>query len=488
MLITIGSIGLQHGRSNTIKVPIITGTVIVSGSIIEGQTLTATAPTYIGIGTETWQWLRDGSPISGATSASYLQVAADVGHALVAHFAVTNSVGSAEASSAPTAAVEDVILNTFASGLNGFWLDAAASSRLYQLAGAGNVWTLPPSVTTGDFVGIAIDQHLPVWNGPAASLADVLAVQSNLVVNGDFATNSFSGWSTVAVGAATVDASTGKAVLTGGGSGNQSSINQVQTVSNGGYYYITADVVVSSGNIGVFIGSAIGAADRAGGSTGINRSLQAIFKTNNSVNNTYNVIVPAWTNSQASVDNFVLKFVPGNHALQTTTGARPTFQAGPVLRTILDDNLLTNFIPGLKNTLFYLGKLNADSDVALGAKASSNGNIWLGTDALGRIAGGVGSDGTSVIHGNNDVRSVRDVYTIRNDGLTVDLWEGINKVYSASQNGTPTTTIPMRIMALNDNGSGAAFLDGDGTVWLAFADALADWRVNAIIKKLRSRI
>lgn len=474
--------------TSALVAPVITGSVAISGDAIEGQTLTAAAPSYTGSGAETWQWVRDGSPISGATSITYLIVEDDVGASLAAQFTVTNDAGADDATSAGTDAVEDVILNAFASGLDGFWLDAAAPSRLYQALGGFNVSTIATAYTAGNTVGVALDQHLPIYDGAAVSLASVLALQTNLVLNGDLSTNDLTDWTVTTTGTGAADASTGAMILTGtaAAGGNRALVSQSQSVTAGDFYYGAADVVITSGAMQQIFGTVPGAADHFGSNAAATRTHEAIFAAKGSTN--YASFGTQADGSVISADNVVLKHLPGNHSSQATAGSRPTYQSGPVLRSVLDDNLLTKYVGAAANTLFYLGLFNAASDVALGSKGASDGRLFLGTDASGRIAGGVGTDSTSTIHGSADIRGVRDCYALRNDGSTVDLWEGLSNVYSAAQAGAPTTAVPLRVMALNDNGTGASFLDGDGTVWLAFADALADWQVTAIIKKLRSRI
>ncbi len=476
----LGELYYTTYESSHVAAPIITGVVTVSGSTIEGQTLTATAPSYTRSGVETWQWLRDGSPISGATSASYLISSEDIGSTLEAQFTITNADGSDSVTSSPTSTIQDVIIEAFSSGLDGFWLDASASSRLYVAPGALNVLSITPALN-GNTVGLALDQHLSIYNGSNTSLTDVLASQTNIIVNGDFA-NNLANWKNSSIGTGTVDASSGAAVLSGGAiaNGNRAIILSSPTQVVGAFYYGSWAASVTSGSYTVAIG-AMGQISRAlGGDEGVFASTTTGASSVN--------IQTAANGSVIIADNFVLKSVPGNHAFQSTAGARPTYQVGPVLRSILDDNLLSRCKPATTNTIFYLGKLNAASDMLLGAKDATNGNIFIGTDSSGRLAAGIGSDGVATIHGINDIRNIRDCYALRNDGTTVDLWEGLTKVYSGPQSGSPTTTVPFRIMALNDNGTAAAFLDGEGSVWLIFCTALADWQVTAIIKKLRSRI
>jgi hypothetical protein len=85
----------------------------VSGSLIEGQTVTASPGTWNAnpAPTFTYQWQRCGSgsstctPIAGATASSHGLIAADVGSALTVTVTGTNGSGSAHATSATTTVV-----------------------------------------------------------------------------------------------------------------------------------------------------------------------------------------------------------------------------------------------------------------------------------------------------------------------------------------------------------------------------------------------
>jgi len=90
----------------------LTGSVAVTGTPTQGQALHADTSALAdpdGIGTITYQWLRDGNPISSATSVNYTLVQADVGAQISVQASYTDGGGTAEsATSAQTAAVANI--------------------------------------------------------------------------------------------------------------------------------------------------------------------------------------------------------------------------------------------------------------------------------------------------------------------------------------------------------------------------------------------
>lgn len=78
----------------------------ISGIAIEGGTLTALTGTWSNNPTSySYAWNRDGTPISGATAATYTLVSDDVGEPITVTVTATNATGSTPATSAPTADV-----------------------------------------------------------------------------------------------------------------------------------------------------------------------------------------------------------------------------------------------------------------------------------------------------------------------------------------------------------------------------------------------
>jgi hypothetical protein len=74
---------------------------VISGTATVGSILTSTTGTWIGSLpiTYTYQWLRNGLNISGATSSTYTLVTADTSNVVSCRVTATNSVGSANATS-----------------------------------------------------------------------------------------------------------------------------------------------------------------------------------------------------------------------------------------------------------------------------------------------------------------------------------------------------------------------------------------------------
>jgi hypothetical protein len=87
--------------------PVNTVAPVVSGTATFGQTLSTTDGTWTGVPTPsfTYQWQRTGSNIGGATSSTYVLVAADVGNTIRCVVTATNAAGLASANSNSTASV-----------------------------------------------------------------------------------------------------------------------------------------------------------------------------------------------------------------------------------------------------------------------------------------------------------------------------------------------------------------------------------------------
>ncbi len=87
--------------------PTNTGLPTVSGSGRLGATLSCSPGSWSGSPSLSYQWLRDGTKIPGASAASYTITAADAGRSLSCRVTATNSGGAASASSAAVAVPDE---------------------------------------------------------------------------------------------------------------------------------------------------------------------------------------------------------------------------------------------------------------------------------------------------------------------------------------------------------------------------------------------
>ena len=157
------------------------------------------------------------------------------------------------------------------------------------------------------------------------------------------------------------------------------------------------------------------------------------------------------------------KDVPGNNARQLdSTGARPTRQAGGVLRFDgSDDNLLSALTPGASGTLIVAFKQSSlSAGLLVGARESTSTRVAIGVNGAGQLLGHVGSQTGSTIVGGSDLVGQRAVGALTYDGATVNLYANGVNIYSGAQVGTPTTLRPFRI------GSGT-LSDGTAESWIA---------------------
>jgi hypothetical protein len=149
--------------AQTFSAPVISGVPTISGTAEVGETLTATAASVTGNPTpsRTWQWLRDGSNISGATSSTYTLVSADGGTDVSVRQTETNALGVDDAASAvvdvPASAGFDPV-STFGADLVTYY--GKSVNELWTVQSGGGAVTLyqdnagaTPVTATGQTVG-----------------------------------------------------------------------------------------------------------------------------------------------------------------------------------------------------------------------------------------------------------------------------------------------------------------------------------------------
>ena len=84
------------------EAPLPTGVTTLAGTPVAGGTLTCVPSGFTGGGiTLGYAWLRDGTPVAGATGATYVASDADIGHAVACVVTARNAAGVADSTSAP---------------------------------------------------------------------------------------------------------------------------------------------------------------------------------------------------------------------------------------------------------------------------------------------------------------------------------------------------------------------------------------------------
>lgn len=157
---------------------------------------------------------------------------------------------------------------------------------------------------------------------------------------------------------------------------------------------------------------------------------------------------------------------------QATAGSRGTWQTGSIWRGDgTDDNLLTTLNPSAALTIAAKVLFNAASDVVIGSSTSTTGRAFMATDGAGKLQVGAGSD---VKLGPSDIRGSWGVVIATFSGTSVKAWRnGISQIDTTFA-GAINTTIPFRVGASNNSGTGTAFLNGDIKFAMAYNAAISD--------------
>jgi len=312
----------------------------------------------------------------------------------------------------------------------------------------------------GEAIALAMDSG--AWGG--LSLSAVAAAQTERVANGGFKTD-LSGWTQVVADSGVISWAAGAASINNtSGSGN-TGIYQGIAVPAGSWMRVAYDASGTFPRTGWFDGASFttlrAAIDGAGAKSGLVGPINSGS-------------MRAWMHANAGqtavYDNISGRQVPGQPGVQATANLQGKRQSGGVCRYDgVDDKHLTAFLAQSgAMTLLYHGTIDATisaTQMFLGASGSSANRCWLAVTTAGMIAAGVGSESTSTIVGTTDVRGKTIVAALTFDGSTVKLFlrvDGATAVeYSAAQAGTPTTTIPFRLGAYNNNGTAAGFAKVD---------------------------
>lgn len=342
----------------------------------------------------------------------------------------------------------------FANGENGFLLDFSRADALFQEA----TGITPAGVDQN--VGLALD--VSKWGGK--TLAQVLAGQAELITNGNFDAN-VSGWSAQGSGGTTFSWVSGAMQIVRSGSAAGLPGQTIATVA-GRFYWMTAK------------NNGPGAATwRVGGANAVSiasgATVTRIIAANGA--STLHEFWPSTDPDTVAIDVVSVKEIPGNHASQATSGARPVLKAGGLTRYDgSDDNLLTTLVPSAAMTLAVKFVNSTAARVAIGASTTAPRN-YLGISNLGgTIGGGVGDQNWDVIRspsGDDRNNLIIGVLTASAaDGVRI--YRNAVQVYAGALSGTPAGSLPFRIGASNSGSGAAAFLFGDIYQALAINRAL----------------
>ena len=319
---------------------------------------------------------------------------------------------------------------------DGLWFDTAKTDRMFQESSGPT-----PADDPNEVIGLAMDQRL--WSG--ATLAQVLAGQSPVVPNGDFAGGA-TGWNLAAnwsIGSGLATAALGVVGF----------LSSQTPVAVGKLYRVEYDYSYASGG-GIQAGCG-DVTDAAISSTG--SGTRTFFPL---AIGTYQFQVFA-NNAAATIDNVSVLEIPGSAATQATAGFKPKYQTAGATFDANDDSLLTGYLAqnGANFIVAYVdvpASIPATQVVA-GASGAAANRCFLAFNTSGQLCGGVGSNSTSTILGTTDWRGQTVVVGLSFDGSTVKLFAGTAEEYSGAQASTPTTAIPFRIGALNNNGTAGSF-------------------------------
>lgn len=296
----------------------------------------------------------------------------------------------------------------------------------------------------GEAIGLALDQR--TWGGQ--SLAAVLAAATELRGGGSVG---LAGAAT----AATYNTGTGAGTATRVDVTNQSYV-RIPGLTVGRTYRVlldntganALDVRTAAFNSGVYI-SATGGASR-----------DFFFLATD----TFFDITASVNGATVSFTVQLVKLVPGNHGLQATGTLKPLRQTSGAKFDGSDDNWLMGHVAAAGGNFIQtrttVPASLAGTQIIGGALSASANRFWLAINASGLACGGVGNNSSTTIVGVSDLRSTEADIALSCDGSTVRLIVNGVVEYEAAQSGNPTTTIPFRIGAVNNNGTAGNFYGG----------------------------
>ena len=309
-----------------------------------------------------------------------------------------------------------------------------------------------PVASSGDVVQLALDK------------SQGIVIGSEQTTNGDFSGGTTS-WTQQA---ATFGVSGGVATLTGD---NARADNTAFATIPGALYRVSVTFI--SADHAAFVNARRSDTTASIGSVGTIFGLVGVFYFVAATASTFMSIGNgggfggAWT---SVIDAVSCKSVSGNHAWQTTSGSRPTWQANSGNPYInfdgVDDGLLTPLLPvAASMTIAACFRAGGPGQNIIGAVDASVNRSYLGIGNAGGASNcfgaGWGSQNQNTIFGGTSIVGTDVVGLFRANASTVELWLNGTRVYGPKPPaGTPNTTIPLSLGCRNYNGTLDSFLTG----------------------------
>jgi lysophospholipase L1-like esterase len=316
----------------TATAPVNTVGPVLSGSANVGEVLSVSTGTWtslLGTARITYQWLRNGTPIVGATGTTYSIVPSDAGATISVAVTATNLIGSTTVAIAGSGAVGAAINPTvlFQSSERGLWIDASDPATLRQ-TNTGTAVT-----ADGQTDGLALSKSH--WgNLPMASV-----LGANIDTNGDFS-GGIGTWTDASTAPGSIAVVSNALNVIHGGSGGIGRARNTYTVVVGKRYRFI--VSASGGGPAAQLGTVAAGVQYGTATPGTEFFFEATTTT------LHVQLVNTTSGTTSIYDNIFIQEVPGVHARQATAGLRPLYRsAGYIDHDGVDDLLVANFVTSM---------------------------------------------------------------------------------------------------------------------------------------------
>lgn len=350
-----------------------------------------------------------------------------------------------------------------------------------------------PNMTLGRNTASGLKQLYTVSTGitPVTAIADPIgllldesqgaAIGAELLLNGGFSADT--DWVDIDQGTGTSVIAGGVLTLTGTDAANRGRRSQAITCVVGRWYKFS---LTADNTLGVLIAGASQGSETFAVATVAGLSTLYFQASGTTMHVGVRKASSAGT---AVVDNASCVEVAGQHLSQATAASRGTLRQVGSRYVWRGDgiahNLLGSLTPTAAMTMLVAVEFNAVSDCVVGANDGSSNRAAIVTHTDGRLGGRVGAHTETQIIGGADVRDIPGVAALRFTGALVSLfWKpfsgAIAKIYESAQSGSPPTTIPVRLGALNGNGTASTFLDGDIYGAFLIRAALSDAEIGVL--------